>query len=114
MRTQLQVIAKRTMSPTSAHVRFKHADSSDDASEDGFDEEEAPMIEKESNPHSRKGRSVPKMTIAIMSFLLLASLVGNVALLWCLLRGQDLDTISVKHTSEYCEQQRLQSTSCSF
>jgi hypothetical protein len=60
------------------------------------------MIGKDSSPCSRKGRRNLKTTIVILGLLLFASLAANVALLLYSLQSQDLDAISVKHTSEYC------------
>jgi len=95
------------MSLKDAHVPFQHGDSFDNTfdggSDDGSDHEDVPMIEKECRPHSRRWRDRPRMAIATLGFLLLVSLAVNVVLLWCVLQAQDLDAISVKHTSEYCE-----------
>jgi len=61
------------------------------------------MIDKVSSPRSRKWRGDPRTAIAILGLLLLASVAGNAVLLsYSLLQAQDLDEISVKHTSEYC------------
>ena len=95
------------MSPKSAPVLLQHEDSSDDASDDGSNEEAVPMIEKELSFHGRKRRSIPNLAITTLGILLFVSGAGNVLLLWRFLQAPDLDAISVKHTSEYCEQRPL-------
>ena len=91
------------MSPKAAFVPCQHRDGSEDGSDDGSDHEEVPMIKTGSSPRSRKWRGNLKMAIAILGFLLLASLAGNAILLSdFFLPAPDLDAISVKHTSEYC------------
>ena len=91
------------MSPKAVLAPYQLRDGSDESSDEGNDPEEVPMIEKGSSPRSRKWRENPRTTIAILSLLLLASLAGNALLLfYSLLQPQDLDVISVKHTSEYC------------
>lgn len=100
---QLQVDARSKISPQSAPVPFQHDNSSDDASDDGSNEEAVPMIEKEFSSQGRRRRGMPSVVIATLCFLLLVSGAGNVVLLWGLLQVQDLDAISLKHTSEYCK-----------
>ena len=90
------------MPSNAAHVPFQERDVSDDGSDDGLDNEQEPMIEK-GNTRSRRLRGNPRTAIAILGLLLLASFAGNVVLLWRFLQDQDLDAISVKHTSEYCQ-----------
>ncbi|MCJ1313511.1 hypothetical protein MMC25_007190 [Agyrium rufum] len=91
------------MSPKVTLAPSQHRDDPDDGSDDGYDHEEVPMIEKDSSPHSRKwGRGAPRTAIVILGLLLLASLLCNAILLsWSLLQAQDLDALCVKHTSEY-------------
>ncbi len=60
------------------------------------------MIEGGRGPRSREWKGKSRTTICALSFLLLVSLAGNAILLSSLLRSQDLDAVSVKHTSEYC------------
>lgn len=92
------------MSPKDALFHSQCGDGSDEVSDSGSDPEEIPMIEKRSSSPSRKLNGRASTLVAILSLLFLASLVGNVFLLWhSLHQDQDLDTICVKHTSEYCE-----------
>ena len=93
---------KVIMSPKATLIPSQRRDGSDDGSEDGSDHEEATMIGKGRNPRGRKWRGNLKTTIVILGLLLFASLAANVALLSYSLQSQDLDAISVKHTSEYC------------
>ncbi len=91
------------MSSKAARVSSQYRDGADEGSDDGSDHEVVPMIEKSSRPHLRKWDRGPRTAIAFLGIFLLASLVGNAVLLSSLLlRPEDLDAISVKHTSEYC------------
>jgi hypothetical protein len=92
------------MSPKATLDPSQYKDGSEDGSDDIFDHEEAPMIEKGSSLRKRKWRENPRTAIVILGILLFASLAGNAVLLsFTLFQSQDLDTTSVKHTSEYCE-----------
>ncbi|RDW59104.1 hypothetical protein BP5796_12028 [Coleophoma crateriformis] len=73
-----------------------------DGSDDVYDQEEASMIEKYSAPNSRKATGNLRSMAAVVGVLLIASLAGSaIQLWWAIFDAQDLDAVSVNHTSEY-------------
>jgi hypothetical protein len=92
------------MSTKAALVPSQYRDGTDDGTDDGSDHEEVPMIEKGNGPRCKRWTGNPRTAIPILALLLLASLAGNAVLLSsALLQAQDLDAISLRHTSEYCQ-----------